>query len=427
MKHRQSNVRPWLPLLTMVMALSNTVPVLVSLPLLAAAARRVVTISNTLPRLDVAGAVVDCHDGNIVGPINGTYFLYGEWFSNQQFAVTNQEIALPKLSVYTSPNLTSGSWTFQGLLHNNTSPGWAASPLWPFAPNGSWYSPSVIYSEAQRQFIIYWTASAAECCAANWGIARSDDGIHFELVSLTETSHFVNSSVDGSSLLIDDDGVGYVAYSTIHGVPGRRDHIISIDRLNPDLLGSSKTQVAVFPDFFVEGALLFKRHQRYYVIYGSCCCACRQGSGAVVFSAPNIAGPWTRQKRDVNCNEDAPICAGMPDQEIDKLRPLGQLTVAAQGIAVSTLRGAGTNGEDVVLWQGIRWLSGAHNPPKCSTLCSAPTGVCAQDPAYHTGSDFDYWVPLDFDGQGNVQQFKEFVGEFELTVGPVEEAGEREQ
>jgi hypothetical protein len=53
--------------------------------------------------------------------------------------------------------------------------------------------------------------------------------------------------------------------------------------------------------------------------------------------------------------------------------------------------------------------------------------VCAQDPAYHTGSDFDYWVPLDFDGQGNVQQFKEFVGEFELTVGPVEETGEREQ
>ena len=27
--------------------------------------------------------------------------------------------------------------------------------------------------------------------------------------------------------------------------------------------------------------MLFKRKGRYYVIYGSCCCACREGSGAV--------------------------------------------------------------------------------------------------------------------------------------------------
>ena len=36
---------------------------------------RNVTISNSLPRMDTTGAVVDAHSGNIVGPINGTYFL----------------------------------------------------------------------------------------------------------------------------------------------------------------------------------------------------------------------------------------------------------------------------------------------------------------------------------------------------------------
>ena len=56
--------------------------------------------------------------------------------------------------------------------------------------------------------------------------------------------------------------------------------------------------------------MLFKRQGRYYAIYGSCCCACRVGSGAVVSSAPNISGPWTRQARDVNCQADAPVCAG---------------------------------------------------------------------------------------------------------------------
>ena len=37
--------------------------------------REVVTISNKEPRLDATGQPVNAHSGNIVGPINGTYFL----------------------------------------------------------------------------------------------------------------------------------------------------------------------------------------------------------------------------------------------------------------------------------------------------------------------------------------------------------------
>ena len=99
-----------------------------------------------------------------------------------------------------------------------------------------------------------------------------------------------------------------------------------------------------------------------------------EGSGAVVSSATKITGPWVRQARDVNCKVGAPICAGMPDQEVDKIRPLGQLTIPAQGIAISRLPKAGLKGEDVYLWQGMRWLSGEHNPKQCTTLCNPPTG-----------------------------------------------------
>ena len=45
-----------------------------------------------------------------------------------------------------------------------------------------------------------------------------------------------------------------------------------------------------------------------------------------------------------------------------------------------------------------------------------PTGVCAQDPLYRTSTDFDYWVPLEFDAQGKVKQFAEFIDEFDLMV-----------
>jgi hypothetical protein len=104
-----------------------------------------VTLSNKEPRRDTKGNIIDCHDGNIVGPLNGTYFLYGEWYGGSNFVVDGvtpaQASMLPKLSVYTSPSLAQGSWEFQGLLHNNTEPSWEKSPHWPWAPHGAWYSP----------------------------------------------------------------------------------------------------------------------------------------------------------------------------------------------------------------------------------------------------------------------------------------------
>ena len=32
------------------------------------------------------------------------------------------------------------------------------------------------------------------------------------------------------------------------------------------------------------------------------------------------------------------------------------------------------------------------------------------------GADFDYWIPLDFDEHGTVQQFADFVDEFQLDL-----------
>ena len=344
-----------------------------------------VTLSNKAPRRDTEGNIIDCHDGNIVGPVNGTYFLYGEWYGDSNFVVGGQT-DLPKLSVYTSPTLAQGSWVFQGLLHNNTEPGWGSSPHWPWAPHGAWYSPSAIWSPALQNFVIYWSASQAQCCDAWFGIAQSADGIHFDLVTMHGLSG-LNVSTDDSSLMIDDDGVGYVAYTAMYAgeasggavcssspqpcpsEPGRtfcqtnhskdqchhapapcpacppaphtarpphpahsHNHMVAIDRLSPDLLSSTGETVAVLPDYFVEGAMLFRRKGRYYVIYGSCCCACKVGSGAVVSSATNIAGPWTRQPRDVNCQADAPVCAGYIRQgDMPAERHHGNLTISAQG------------------------------------------------------------------------------------------------
>ena len=102
-------------------------------------------------------------------------------------------------------------------------------------------------------------------------------------------------------------------------LPGQKDHVVAIDKLAPDYLSSTGEQIVILPDYFVEGVMLFKRKSTYYVIYGSCCCACRQGSGAVVYTASSMSGPWKQQARDVNCKADAPICAGMPSEQGEKV------------------------------------------------------------------------------------------------------------
>ena len=44
-----------------------------------------------------------------------------------------------------------------------------------------------------------------------------------------------------NALLIDDDGTGYIAYATIQAGGNRSgDHMVTIDRLAPDLLSSTR-------------------------------------------------------------------------------------------------------------------------------------------------------------------------------------------
>ena len=166
---------------------------------------RSVTLSNSQPRRTSGGDIVNAHSGNIVF-VNGTYFLYGENYGTGPYVVPDNAL-LPKLVVYTSPDMVN--WTFGGFLHNNTQPGWAASGQWPDAPSGTWWSPCAVWSEARRKMILWFSASPGTCCQAYFGVAQSDDGIHFELATLTGQPGR-QASVDGSALLIDDDGQGCV-------------------------------------------------------------------------------------------------------------------------------------------------------------------------------------------------------------------------
>ena len=328
---------------------------------------------------------VDAHDGSIVAH-NGTYFLYGEHYGNltgRNFANGGWGSA-PQLAVYTSPDLVA--WTYRGSVFNSSVPADKTFTKW---------IPTAVYSPACTCFVL-WFGSGA------WSTATSVDGIHFELAVRSTTSR-LGGSTDGTGLLLDSDGTGYVAFAALStGGTHNGGHLVSIERLAPDLLSSSGVNVSgFFPLDYVESPALFRRGGRYYIATGSCCCACRGGGGLAIYSAPSMLGPWTLQsepRSDINCADDSePICGAFGARTAGR----SELLWNAQWFSVSEIPLA--SGDTALLLNGRRWLSGAGADAACDDMCgnNGNDAPCV-NAAYELRSDFDVWLPLQFDANGNV-------------------------
>lgn len=354
-----------------------------------------VTIHNDQPRLDSNGDVVDAHSGTLVAH-NGTYYLYGERYRNAtgmdyEWILPGPNQA-PKLGVYTSTDLVH--WVDRGLC------------LPP--DNSTQWIPHVFYDTTHERFVAWW---------AGWGVATSQDGIHFQKHGETH-SRLTNWRVAGPHLLIDTDGQGYVIFDASPPhiateeslLPSARPsgHIVSIERLTADYLASTTVNVTgFFPDTFVEGPTLFKHNNTYYATYGTCCCGCREGAGLVIFRAPTIAGPWVRQPvplADVNCkNNNVTICPG--SAFFPSPNPINNPRIPAQGFSVNAIPSSDPTAEPQLVWMANRWLQGEGNNPKCDNVCYKPVPeACTTQgqPDYRVGRDPTYWAPVEFDEQGHV-------------------------
>ena len=106
-------------------------------------------------------------------------------------------------------------------------------------------------------------------------------------------------------IFVDDvDGSGYIVYGCAY--------YTSIERLSDDFYysrGDRENATVInghfngklFPDYFIEAPVFFKRNHLYYVLYGHCCCFCEQGSGIIVSTASSPMGPWTRHDGNLAC------------------------------------------------------------------------------------------------------------------------------
>jgi hypothetical protein len=296
-----------------------------------------VTVSNTEPRRDrLSGSIVDVHDGCLEF-FEGRFFLYGTAYADTDgFVNTNRYVC------YSSSDLSS--WTYEGELLSNP-------------PAGVYYRPYVKFNPRTRKYVL-WYNWYPTLWDGQYGVATSD---HPEGPFSVQNGNVKvrNAKPGDHGLFVDEDGTGYVIYTSI-----ALNHGISIEKLTEDFLSSTLEGTGILAEG-CEACAMFKRDGKYYVLFDDCCCFCPQGTGARVYSASAPLGPYTllgninRKKKD------------------------GTPTIPAQQTHVAQI--PSKNGMQY-LWMGDRWGS-------------RPDGI--------KGHDFQYWSsPLKFLPDGTIETLR---------------------
>ena len=319
-----------------------------------------VTIDNTAPRRDVAGNIIDAHDGCL--QLFGThFFLYGTAYgTNDGYTTANRFV------VYDSTDLDQ--WTPPGELLKQHPP-------------GVYYRPYVVFNSITRKYVLWYNWYPTQW-KGQTGVAISDSPVGpFTIVNANV--HLACSQPGDGSLFVDDVGTGYYIYTAID-----QGYTVRVERLTPDYLATT----GEMSDPLVIGAeapVLFRRNNLYYALCGQRCAFCPEGSGVMVFFSNSPLGPFFPAP-NINRRPEsrAPTVSTQQTWNVDI--PGGKFSYAftnnsqmvyesnapripAQETWVAKIPMAGG---PIFIWMADRWQS-------------APDGV--------KGHDFQFWsAPLNF-------------------------------
>jgi len=320
-----------------------------------------VSIDNVKPRRDVNGEIIDAHDGCLQF-FDGRFYLYGTAYGKTD-GFTNNDYR-----VYSSPDMEH--WTFEGTLLTKR-------------PVAVYFRPYAVFNPKTHKYVLWY----------NW-YSNSVQWIGHEGVAISETPigpftianpdvHLSHPSPGDSSLFVDDDGTGYVIYTSIG-----EGYTVRVERLTPDYLESTgESSMALAAGG--EAPVLFRRNKIYYALCGPRCAACPEGSDVIVFMSSSPMGPFVQVPK-INYRLESDALNVSTQQAFTVHGPQGKFVVAASNINTYEINSPlipaqetwvakipVTEGQDLFIWMADRWQS-------------TPDGL--------KGHDFQYWsTPLQFD------------------------------
>eukprot|EP00026_Physarum_polycephalum_P008599 Phypoly_transcript_08687.p1 GENE.Phypoly_transcript_08687~~Phypoly_transcript_08687.p1 ORF type:complete len:298 (+),score=31.46 Phypoly_transcript_08687:195-1088(+) len=249
---------------------------------------------------------MDAHDGSIQRITIGNSSLY--YYHAMQYGLCREP---PKygcdmtrvdcgfqldhnISIWTSPDLSSGSWTYAGNAIRVED-----------RPAGIVFRPHLVYNPNTKLYVLVWNYdnNGRQLLAA----ATSHSPIGPFTLQTAQINLIMAQNVGDFALFVDDDGTGYIAYAA--------NWLMHIEQLDFTFYGNTTNYGKNFTEFFVEAPVMFKRHGLYYVLFGYCCCYCEQGSGVMVHVAKHPLGPYTKISGDLACvptEEDYEDFTGIP-------------------------------------------------------------------------------------------------------------------
>lgn len=249
---------------------------------------------------------MDAHDCSIRVLPNGSYIMhtieYGlcEAPTNYGCDQTPDHCGFRdthNVTVWTTSNLSSGSWQYVGYAFDLNS-----------RPAGLIFRPDAIYNPNTNQWVLWYN----QATPGNVYVSCVSSSPYGPFTNFTITNVTDSTYTGGDFHLFTDGNDGYVIWTAMANIPGE-DHKIRINKLTPDFLGITNDPPFVFNDAapsttFNEAPSIFQRNGVWYALFGHCCCFCYQGSGLFVHTAVSPLGPWTPQNStyDIACENPPP-------------------------------------------------------------------------------------------------------------------------
>jgi beta-xylosidase len=382
---------------------------------------RTVRISNTAPKLDVHGNIVNAHDGTY-RQHQGVYYYHGA-----EYGLCHEPARMGcdqapdhcgfkndhNVSIWKSPDLSSGSWERVGtavqcqelpgckilyrphLVFNPNTNLWVLFVN--YVSNGGGYGGNAVYSAPSPEGPFTLRTRQMALSRLCPGPANPDGS----------ACGAAQGGCGDFDVFVDDDGKGYIVYGCRHW---NSIEPLTLDFYNSSPHGFNATgpefafNGTVFPDYFTEAPALFKRLDTYYMLYGHCCCFCYQGSGIMVYTAPAPMGPWVKQEGgDLACMKAGDEAQTLsPAWAAKRERKQFMFDVGVGGVP--------TPGQGC-LYNGSTDVSATHAqqnfvlriPDKNDAEQFLWTGdLWQQSPDGLKGHEGQYWTLLQFDAAGRI-------------------------